>query len=337
MNETLALNPLLDGFNVRAPRLEDAQAIAAVINAEDKQEGGREETTVDDVTYDWQRSSIDLAQDAWVACTPTGEIVGYECIFIVHENGHFDIDGYVHPAYKNKGIGTHLLRRVEARVRQRVGEIAPAARVWTEANTYGSNTLSRQLFEAEGYALARQFWRMEIDLDAPPADPAWPEGITIRTAVVGQDDFAIYQTVQASFTDHWGFAPFSYESWRLGRFDAAFFDPSLWFLAMDGSTIAGIALCRVRSDQSGWINTVGVRREYRRRGIASTLLRHAFGEFYTRGQHNIGLGVDAQSLTGATHVYEGVGMHVMHHYNTYQKTLREGEQAEAYISPALSD
>lgn len=336
MNEILKLNPLPDGFSVRALRLEDADAIAAVINAEDINEAGHSDAVAADVTNDWQRNGIDPALDGWVVCTPTGEVIGYESIFIVHDNGRFDIDGYVHPAHKNKGIGTHLLRLVEARVRQRIDEIEPSAQVWMEANTYGTNMLSQQLFEAEGYTLARRFWRMEIDLDAPPEAPTWPDGITIRTAVVGQDEFDIYKTVHDAFADHWGSAPFTYEDWQKGLFETAFFDPSLWFMAMDGSTVAGVTLCRVLPDQSGWINSVGVRREYRKRGIASTLLRHAFAEFYKRGQRNIGLGVDAESLTDATRVYERVGMHVTRHYNAYQKTIRPGAQTKQYTSPALS-
>ncbi len=336
MSDIRELNLLPDGLSVRAPRLEDADAIAAVMNAEDLREVGRAESAAEDVTSDWQRTGIDPARDAWVVCTPNGEIVGYECIYIARDDGRFDIDGYVHPAYRNQGIGSYLLRRVEGRVRERMDEMPSSARIWIEANTYGTNTHSHQLFENEGYALVRRFWRMEIDLDAPPAVEKLPDGITIRTAVVGQDDFNIYQTIQDSFADHWGFAPFSYESWRQGRFEASFFDPGLWFLAMNGDTVAGIALCRIRTDQTGWINTVGVRREYRKRGIATALLRHAVGEFYRRGHHNVGLGVDSQSLTGATRVYEQVGMRITRSYNTFEKTIRSGEHTEQYVSPALN-
>jgi len=337
MNELRDLNQLPTGFSVRAPRPDDADAIAAVINAESINESAPGDSDADDVSGDWQRVGIDPALDAWVVCTPAGEIVGYECIFVARDDGLFDIDGYVHPKYKNTGIGTYLLRRAEARVRQRTSELPSSVRIRMEATTFGTNTLSQQLFEAEGYALVRHFWRMEIDLESLPAMQILPDGITIRTAIVGQDEVDIYQTVQDSFADHWGFAPISYENWQRGRFEAGRFDPSLWFVAMDGTTIAGVALCRVRSNQSGWINTVGVRRQYRKRGIASALLREAFGEFYRRGHTNIGLGVDAQSLTGATRVYENVGMHVTSHFNTYEKTIRPGERAEQPINSALNN
>ena len=54
------------------------------------------------------------------------------------------------------------------------------------------------------------------------------------------------------------------------------------------------------------------------------LLLHSFGEFYRRGRHTVGLGVDSQNLTGATRLYERAGMHVARIYIAYEKELRAG-------------
>ena len=56
------------------------------------------------------------------------------------------------------------------------------------------------------------------------------------------------------------------------------------------------------------------------------LLLHSFGEFYRRGIDKVGLGVDAQNLTGATRLYERAGMHVALQHDTYEKELRPGEE-----------
>src|SRR6266540_2882605 len=105
------------------------------------------------------------------------------------------------------------------------------------------------------------------------------------------------------------------------------FDPTLLFIAMDGDEIAGINLCLPRSFEDpdlGWVGTLGVRREWRKRGIGLALLRHSFNEFYRRGKRKVGLGVDAQNLTGALHLYEGAGMHVHQAFDQYEKELRPG-------------
>ena len=65
-----------------------------------------------------------------------------------------------------------------------------------------------------------------------------------------------------------------------------------------------------------------MRRAYRRRGIAEALLKTAFAELYRRGERRVGLGVDAESPTGATRVYERAGMRTLWHAIVYEKELR---------------
>jgi ribosomal protein S18 acetylase RimI-like enzyme len=51
------------------------------------------------------------------------------------------------------------------------------------------------------------------------------------------------------------------------------------------------------------------------------LLLQAFKEFRARGFREVGLGVDAASLTGATRLYESVGMRVTAQFDIYEKQL----------------
>jgi ribosomal protein S18 acetylase RimI-like enzyme len=71
----------------------------------------------------------------------------------------------------------------------------------------------------------------------------------------------------------------------------------------------------------GWVDVLGTRRPYRRRGLAEALLRHVFRELYVRGARQVGLGVDAENPTGATRLYERVGMRVASASDVYAKTL----------------
>jgi ribosomal protein S18 acetylase RimI-like enzyme len=97
------------------------------------------------------------------------------------------------------------------------------------------------------------------------------------------------------------------EEWEKRRLDAPDTDLSLWFVARDGG---------------GWIGAVGVVEGWRRRGIGRALLLHAFGEFHRRGAPHAGLGVDVDNPTGATRLYEGVGMRVVREDVVYEKELR---------------
>jgi mycothiol synthase len=95
---------------------------------------------------------------------------------------------------------------------------------------------------------------------------------------------------------------------------------------MDGAQIAAFALCADEQESGGWVHELGVRRPWRRKGLGLALLHHAFGEFYRRTIQNVYLEVDAQSLTGATRLYERAGMHVERQSTVYEKELRPGKE-----------
>src|SRR5262249_24079259 len=148
----------------------------------------------------------------------------------------------------------------------------------------------RALLEARGYAVVRHSFEMRIALGAePPQVPSPPDGIALRTAV-GVEDSATHAVAEESFAGTWGYTPGSVEvfSHSLGP------DRELWFLACDGDEIAGVALCRdERSGYPGvaWVDILGVRRPWRRRGIARVLLLHAFDVLHARGRRHVGLNV----------------------------------------------
>jgi mycothiol synthase len=172
--------------------------------------------------------------------------------------------------------------------------------------------------------------QMGIEMNEPPPEPVWPAGITVSRFIPSADNYhAVHTVIEEAFADHWGHLPIEVELWMHWINTDEDHDPSLWFLAMDGSEIAGAALCRPKLTEDpdmGWVAELCVRRPWRRQGIGLALLHHAFGEFYRRGKRKVGLGVDAQSLTGATRLYAKAGMHVARQHILFEKELRPGEE-----------
>ncbi len=89
-----------------------------------------------------------------------------------------------------------------------------------------------------------------------------------------------------------------FETWRVMRLEAPTFDPDGWFVALDGDYYVG--------QSQGSINTEGtpvqfvtgvtsVRREYRRRGIATALKVHAIGYAKAHGVGEIFTTNDSQN------------------------------------------
>jgi ribosomal protein S18 acetylase RimI-like enzyme len=174
---------------------------------------------------------------------------------------------------------------------------------------------------------------MLIEMDSPPPAPDWPAHINLRKYRHPHDAEAVFRAQDEAFQDHWGYIAGEFDDdfalWKHAFFKIHEPDPELWFLAVDGDEIAGMAICFPHADEDpemGWVEILCVRKPWRRRGLAQALLHHAFGAYFARGLQKVGLGVDSQNLTGATRLYKKVGMHVHRQQVTYEIELRPGKE-----------
>jgi mycothiol synthase len=308
---------------VRAPREDELEAICELLNACDVAECGQFDSPLDQLRSQWAYKDFHRETDAWVAVAPGEHIVGYAALAPYR---YINTDSYVriHPDYWGQGIGTHLRALIDRRAQEFVPLAPPEVRVILSTWCHSGNQAAKQLIEAAGYTCNRRTWAMEIDLPEEPAQPEWPAGISLRPFEPERDARAVFEATDEAFQDHWGHLPGIFANWYQNHIvNNASFDPSLWFMAMAGDEVAGVSLCGYYLD-GGIVNTLGVRRPWRHLGLGMALLRYSFGEFYRRGIHTVGLGVDSQSLTGATRLYERAGMHILMSYDHYEKELRAG-------------
>jgi GNAT superfamily N-acetyltransferase len=112
--------------------------------------------------------------------------------------------------------------------------------------------------------------------------------------------------------------PEPFEDWVAEVLDRPGFTPDHIALAVCGQAVVG-AVVTLDDEGEGWVDQLAVARAHRRRGLASSLLQHAFGDAWRRGAHRCGLGTD--SRTGARALYEHVGMHVKRSYTEFGKDL----------------
>lgn len=310
---------LPDGYIQRAPAIEDAEAVAGVIAACQRADMGEAEMTAEELVQDWQ--GLDLNEEAVVVAAVDGRIVASADVL---NRSHVSVSVYgnVHPEARGRGIGRFLVDWGEAWAEERIGRAPAEARVIVQHYIYAPNAAARALLESAGYQPVRGVSVMAIDMAGPPPSPEWPAGIAVRSFDAGADDLAAHEAHEDAFRDLWGRPRSTFERFQ-SMTRHADFDPSLWLLALDGDEIAGVCFAKAVAGR-GWIDVVGVRRQWRGRGLALALLRCAFARFYERGIRNVGLSVDAQSLTGAPRVYQRAGMAVTQHYVIYQKELRTG-------------
>ncbi len=326
------------GLIIRPPLEEDIPAVAHLFNTCSQEEQGSQEETAESVRQRWEEPGFSPQRDCRVVTTASNQLVGVIHLLTQPPYVRTYLWGSTHPQWRGQGIGTELVQWAEEQLRQRLDSAPPNARVSVVAAHPVIFLPPKQLLSALGYQHSRSFCHMKIEFAGPPPPPQWPVGIHVRTMQPGEET-AVYQAWQDSFKDHWGHVETPFEQgfarWEHLVLKHPDHDPSTFFLALAGEEIAGVALCFPKDTEFpelAWVDDVGVRRPWRRQGLALALLHHAFGEFYSRNIQGAALVVDATSLTGATKLYEKAGMHVFRQFDTYEKELRPGVDLSTQVA-----
>ena len=314
-----AMTGLPEGFSTRPPTLEDADDVAALLAAGAFPGSGEGDVTPEVVRDDW--ADLDIGEETIAVISPEGQIAGYADV-LNRSYVAVSVYGYVHPDFQGLGVGSFLVAWGEDWTRDHMPLAPEDARVSVTHYIDSRKTAARNLLESAGYTPVRGTYVMNIQLREPPPEPLWPGGMTARTFVPDEDERAVFEAVEDSFKDVWNRPKGTFERFA-EMTERETFDPSLWFLAMDGEEIAGMVLAKTISGE-GWVDVVGVRRPWRGLGLGLALLRHAFSEYQRRGIEKVGLSVDAESITGAPRLYGRAGMSVASEYVVYQKELRPG-------------
>lgn len=332
MNEEQKID---QGFALRQVTEADASAVTRLVNSISQKISGVNEFSETEVESFWRTPGVDMGKNIRLLLSATGEMVGYaESLTIATIPVHPFIFIRVRPEIA-EGEGPALLFdwAVE-RATQVLQILPPDLRVSIATYTLQGLEPLQRLFESRGFSVTRHSFEMAIDLKEKPAPVVVPQGIVIRTFKPETEMADVYRAYDESFSDHFGHIKQAFEP-GFARFrhllteDSDGYDPTLWFVAIDGDQIAGVSLCRPShqlAELSGWVSILGVRRQWRKRGLGMTLLQHSFAEFYKRGWQRAGLDVDASSLTGALKLYERAGMHVARRFDRFEKELRPGRE-----------
>jgi mycothiol synthase len=298
---------LPEGFRVRPATVEDAPAINDLVIAVDSAVQGWSDSTELEILGWWRET--DLTGNSWVVERDSLAAYGV----VVPHGESADVDGFVHPSQTGRGLGSWLLRQGEDRVRELgFGKVL----TWC----LGPDADARALFERSGFREARRFYRMIVEHDGEPPAAKWPEGLRVSTFQPG-DARAFHAALGEAFAEEWNFVSIPFEQWVENRIEVPEFDPTLWFIVREEDEIAAVLRGQPELGGAGWVGALGVRPQWRKRGLGLALLHHTFGEFYRRGQPRVGLGVDAQNPTGATRLYERAGMHVAYEAVAFEKEL----------------
>ena len=184
------------------------------------------------------------------------------------------------------------------------------AQLWCFA--YQQQADRQDLLAAGGFGVERYYHEMLRPVTDQDHGGLALEGIRIVPYAKELDQQAHAVEVEA-FNDHWGSIPMSEEHW------AAFMSAEstrldLSYLAMVGDEVVGLTINAhypadetVSGRREGWIDSLGTKRAWRKKGIATALLEKSFEAFKKEGFSHAALGVDSTNPTGAAELYSNVG------------------------------
>jgi ribosomal protein S18 acetylase RimI-like enzyme len=241
--------------------------------------------------------------------------------------------GCVDPQWQRRGVGSALLQWLEARTRQRFAEDAGAAggpgaeprlRIFIEQK----HEHQAALLASSGYHVVRYFNEMHRPLAGPLPQAVLDAGLELVTMEPHLSE-AVRLAHNQAFADHWGSEPRDEESWRFTVNDPLA-RPDLSAVVLETGTgdVAGYQLAShdpesaaTRGFSEGYTELLGVRREFRGRGIAQALLADAMRRFAAAGMDKASLDVDSENPTGALALYLKMGYHAVNRSMAWDKVL----------------
>ncbi|MXX24136.1 MAG: GNAT family N-acetyltransferase, partial [Caldilineaceae bacterium SB0668_bin_21] len=177
-----------------------------------------------------------------------------------------------------------------------------------------------------GFRAVRTFVIMACELGSAPtalqSEECVPEGISLRSYRSG-DGPAWIAAFNASFSDHWGGFSYSDESWARHASSPRFRE-EISVVAEAGGVLAGICHCapslNPREEGLAHLHILGVRPEFRRRGLGNCLMEEAMGRLRESGFKRVELDMDSLNFK-ALPLYERLGFREVEGITIYRKQL----------------
>ena len=309
-----------------ADALAELSAVAEAVDQIDEHESAA------DIAEEFDSPAMD-AQDGTYGAFVDGRLVAAGTLYArttadpVHEMYFW---GQVHPEFRRLGLGTTMvdwaLGAGTRITKRRFPGVRCELRVHADDALAGNNAL----FESRGFAIDGYEFSMELRLSGrEPGKTEIPDGFTLLT----YDDALseeFRETHNIAFVpDHPGSTIQTVDSWphNVGTGTASF-ERELSFGLRDAKTgtLASYlfsrcyeAMTEATGQRDLYLNYIGTRRDYRGRGVASTLINAAVNGAAARGFDSASLHVLADNPSGALGVYERAGFTTRHKLNIYKR------------------
>lgn len=274
----------------------------------------------EDLAEELREQGFDPAADT-MAVRVDGQLVGFGQLRVgmelVEGEATAWIHGGVHPDFRRRGFGTHIMDRLERRARQLSAERHPDRALSLKAPGGLDGASVRIMLARRGYQIVRHSHDMARDL--PDQLPALSDRPVQRfSAELGE---ATRLAHNDAFSTHWGSSPRSAEQWQ-DMLDSRTFRPEASHVCLDADgQVLAYVIVRQWVPGEAWIDLVGTRQRARGQGLARACLAASLHAAAEQGYRTAALGVDSQNGQGAGALYSSLGFRLVRVQATFGKVV----------------
>jgi ribosomal protein S18 acetylase RimI-like enzyme len=306
-----------------------------------------EDTLVCDLQRFFEAADADKSRDLRLWRDSNGKLVGFGQLLISEHRD--EIEGYlyfdVHPTRRGV-LESEILQWSEQRMRE-VGKERSALcsstllafskrssalrslSIKLRSRSREDRTLRLENLEQQGFTTERSFLTMACSLNQSLSISNLPTGFTVQTLSGDRNLKPWVELFNESFIDHWDYHELTVASVNFWLKNPHY-KPELNLIAVapDG-TFAAFCVGYINWEENartgcndGWVKLLGTRRGFRKLGLGRSLLLACMRQLEPAGIDQVKLGVDAQSLTSATRLYQSIGFQSVNTWLSYVKEIQ---------------
>lgn len=287
-----------------------------------------EDTLVCDLQRFFDAPNVDKIRDLKLWRDSKGKLIGFGQLLIAEQNE--ELEGYlyfdIHPNQHFNSLGSEVIEWSEQRICEIGKELSLPIKLHTRSSYH--RNLRRMLLEKQGFTTERSFLTMACSLNQSFFDPNLPTGFQLQQFSGEQDIQTWVKLFNNSFIDHWDhheLTEATVNSWLKNPH----YKPQLNLIVVaPDNTLAAFCVGYINQEENtrtgceqGWIKLLGTRRGFRKLGLGRAILLVCMKQLQTFGIEQVKLGVDAESLTSATRLYESVGFEAVNTWLSYIKEI----------------
>ena len=309
---------------------EDFPIMAEIINAVNVADNEDQVATVENIAINYQYIQRSDPKKDMLFIEIDGKPVGYgRCMWDQEAEGEYLYSMFLHlaPEGRGRGIGQpvveYFLDRMALMAAGHPAEAKKSFQTWSSEKKPWWN----ELVEMLGFKPVRYWYGMRRPAGLPVEITPLPDGVEVRPVIDGHMR-AIFDAEAEAFRDHWGYVEPDEKDFQRWLADPDQ-DPSLWKVAWEGDQVVGMVLNFIDKESNqafsrkrGYTENISVRRPWRRKGVARSLLTESIQMFLDMGMEETYLGVDTDNPSGALKLYNSVGYEKDESGCTYRKELQ---------------